>query len=294
MGLAMRQRLLTLGAVLVSAVLLAGCSAAPVDNSGTAFPVTTPPPGTPFPELPTLSYFTVAKTPVIDGAAAPTGEVAQPRSSKITVFDAVDGKTIAFLPSAESVPVVGHAPGWVRVMLPSRRVLPSQAKRTGGVAVPSGSLKESVNQGTGWIQQPDVTLTSDLPTVVVSRAAGAVYVVNHAGLRIASYPATIGGGVPYGPTYISPGSGVAAGCGDAPPVQLSAQSETSDSFRGQNVSPIFIGGPSPQCTYTAEEIAENAPRMIQLTPADALDLAKLLRPGLLVDVIGKPKPVVIS
>lgn len=240
-------------------------------------------------ELPTLSYFTVAMSPIIDGNAGSTGEVAQPLVSRITVFDAVDGNAIAFLPSAESVPVVGHAPGWVRVMLPSRRVLPSHATQEGGVVIPGGSPKEFVNRGTGWIQSPEVTITQNLPLVAVSRADGRLYVVDHSGIRIASYPARIGDDVPYGPTYVSPGIGVPDGCGDAVPVTLSAQSETSDGFRGQSISPIFIGGPSPECAYTAEDVAETAPRMIQLSPSDAMDLATFLRPGVLVDVIGEQK-----
>lgn len=268
-------------AVLMAAVLLAGCAAP-------APPAAAPVAPLPVAELPVLSYFTVAMSPLIDGYAARTGQIAQPRSEKIPVFDAAGGRPLALLPSAESVPVVGRAEGWVRVMLPSRRMWPS-AKPAGGVVVSGGESEDSVNGGTGWVKESDVDIKKEMARIAISRADRRLYLVSHAGNRFASYPATIGSDVPNGPTYVSSGSGVAGGCVDTPPVQLSVQSETADGFCGQSVFPIFIAGPDSQCNYTTEDMSDAARGMVQLSPSDAKSLAAFLIPGMEVDIVsGKP------
>lgn len=284
--------------VIAAALLLSGCSQLP--EGPTASPDTTPQvtapaaitPGAAPVELQDLRYETVAMTPVIDGDARPTGEVAQPGASKVTVFDAVDGNPLALLSPAESVPVIAHSPGWVRVMLPSRRLLPTQARPKGGVTAPDRVLKQFVNRGTGWIKTSEVTIKTGLPRVFVSKDNNRLEVISAAGRPLAVYHANIGAGVPEGPTFISSGIGVAAGCGDAAPIKLSAQSETEDGYRGQPVSPVFIAGPSAECSYTAQDVADMKPRMIQLSPADATQLASFLQPGIEVDVVAYVQPEV--
>lgn len=277
----MSQPLWIRGVVLAAAVLLAGCSApAPPAAESVA-----PPPAA---ELPVLNYFTVVMSPLIDGNAARTGQIARPSAEKITVFDAAGGKPLALLPSVESVPVVGRADGWVRVMLPSRRMLPS-AKPARTAVVSGGAAEDFVNRGTGWVREADVNITKDMARIAISRADNRLYLVSPAGRRFASYPATIGADVPNGPTYVSPGNPVAGGCVDTPPVQLSTQSETTESYRGLAFSPIFIAGPRLQCNSTAEEMADTVLRMVQISPEDAKSLASFLIAGMEVDIVsGKP------
>lgn len=140
------------------------------------------------------------------------------------------------------------------------------------------------NGGTGWIREADVVIETGLPRLLVDKSAGQVQVISAAGRIVSFFHATIGQDVPSGPTYIAPGVGVAR-CSPAAPIKLSAQSETKDGYRGQPISPIWIDGPSPDCTYPAQDAAEMSLRMIQLSPEDALSLAALVLPGVHVDIV---------
>lgn len=293
----------SVAAAVTTAFVLAGCAQAPADvqpapentpsaTASPSAPAVAPPSAM---EPPTLDYSTVTMTPAVDGGVAPTGSVAVAKAAKVGVYDAAGGTLLGLLPATEPVPVVEHAPGWVRVLVPSRRVLPSQARATGGVIVPDGNLRDFINRGTGWVLESDVTITTGLPRVFVNKADQRVEVIRADGRALAVYSANIGAGVPEGPTFVASGTGHSAGCGDAVPIKLSAQSETEDGYRGQAVSPLFIAGPSLSCNYSAKDVADMTPRMIQLSPADATQLATLVQPGVQVDIVsGAPSGAVAS
>ncbi|KRF03236.1 hypothetical protein ASH00_15740 [Arthrobacter sp. Soil782] len=258
----------------ITALILAGCAQVP---SAVAPHDTRPPaesaPLPPADDLPLSSYFTTVHTPLIDGAAAFTGEVARPNGS-ITVHDN-QGYPIATVSSEEALPVIGRSVGWIRVMLPSRRALP-------GEGVP-------VNGGTGWISESGVVIEKVAVRFRISLDEQRLDVLTPAGDRVTeSFPALIGSEVPLGPTFVAPGGGVAE-CGTAP-INLIAQSEVTASYRGQPVSPVFIAGPTPECGYTPQEIADIAPRSIQLAPEHLDELAALTVPGTFVGVVSASGP----
>ncbi len=292
MGRAVTNPLLVRGAILAAAVLLAGCAAPgpPAAESATQLPAAAPSAA----ELPVLSYFAVVMAPHIDGYAARTGQIARPRTEKIAVFDAAGGKPLALLPAAESVPVVGRAEGWVRVMLPSRRILPS-ARPSGIAVIPGRDAGYAVNGATGWVKESDVDVVKDMARIEINRGTHLMRLISHTGLAFESYPVTVGADVPNGPTYVSSGSGVAGGCVDTPPVQLTAQSETADGLRGQSVSPVFIAGPRAECDYSTGDLADAARDAIRISAADAKSLAAFLLPGMEIDIIsGVPAGQVAS
>jgi hypothetical protein len=228
--------------------------------------------------LPMSSYSTVVDAPLMDRNAASTGEVAKPLTDSIAVHDSASGRPLALLSSAETVPVVGRSDGWVRVMLPSRRGLPGETP-----------LRATVNGSTGWVKEADVTIEKAEVRLRLSKAEQRIDVLTLKGDKvIASFPATIGSEVPFGPTYVAPGIGTAE-CGVAP-VKLNFQSETTAGYRGQPVSPVFIFGPAPECNYTAQDGADMAPRIIQLSPENTKEIAKLATPGTFMDVVLSTPP----
>lgn len=294
-----RAAVLTVAAILI----LSGCAQSPSVSSPASAPApvpseTAPQEGptvsSPASALPTLGYSAIVMTPVVDGSAAPTGEVAQPRAPQAVVYNKANGAPLALLPSIESVPVVGRVPGWVRVLLPSRRMLPSQSRPTGGVTAPRGTLGGMVNRGTGWIKVADLTITTGLPRVFVNKAQHRVDVVAADNTSLVAFAANIGAGVPEGPTFIGPGTGVASGCGDAAPIMLSAQSETEDGYRGQSISPIFIAGNTPACSYSPADFADMTPRMVQMSASDVEHLAPFLRPDIQVDIVSGAEPPLVT
>lgn len=279
---------------LLGSLLLTGCAQpeaqpAPAEPSATSWAIPTSPPAAAPQELPYLGYESVVMTPAADNAARPTGASARPTAQGAVVFDAVDGRALGILASINVTPIVQRAPGWVRVMLPSRRMLPGQA-RSGDRALTRYTPEPYVNRGTGWVREADVVVETGLPRVFVNKTTGELAVVRADEQLVAKYPAKIGQDVPTGPTYIPGGPGSNA-CGKAAPIMLSAQSETQDGYRGQSVSPIFINGPSPECTYSAQDVADMTPRMIQLSPDDAISLAALVKPGVYVHVVGGKSPL---
>lgn len=283
---------------LLGSLLLTGCAQpeaqpVPAEPSATSWAVPTTPPADPSPTaapeagpqgLPYLGYDTVVMTPLIDNAAQPTDETVRPAAQGTVVFDTVDGKALGILSSANVVPVIQRSPGWIRVMLPSRRMLPSVA-RAGERTLSRYTPEQFVNRGTGWIREADAVIEKGAPRIYVSKETGQLDVFSADWQLLARYPANIGADVPVGPTYIAPGGGVAA-CGKAKPIMLSAQSETKATYRGQSISPIFIDGPSPECTHSAQDLADMTPRMIQLSPENAVSLAVFLKPGAYVQIVG--------
>lgn len=286
-----RKRTARLAAFTVlGSLIITGCAQAqaqpiPAEPAATwAAPTAPATPVAPQYDLPGLSYETVVMTPSVDGFATATGEVARASVAKVAVHDAVHGNALGLLPATETVPIIQRTHGWVRVMLPSRRALPTRAHGRGGQTSSKLQQSQPINGGTAWIWEADVVIETGLPRLLVDKTAGQVQAISAAGQLLALFPATIGQDVPSGPTYIAPGVGV-AGCSPAAPIKLSAQSETKDGYRGQPISPIWIDAPSPDCTYSAQDAAEMAPRMIQLSLEDAIRLAALLKPGVHVDIV---------
>lgn len=276
---------LLLVAAVGSALLLTGCAQSQdAEMTYDSWPAasesaapTQDPAGQP---IPLSSYFTAVDAPLIDGYAASVGEIAQPSADGTIVYDVAAGKPIALIASTETVPIIGRSEGWIRVMLPSRRSLPG---------VPGQPIHASVNGGTGWVKATDLNIQKASARLRVSKEDHRIEVLSPAGDQvITSFPATVGSDVPVGPTYVAPGSGV-ADCGPAP-IQLTAQSETAATYRGQPVSPIFIAGPAPECSYTAQDGADMGPRMIQLSPENTRELAKYTAAGTFIDVIFSNAP----
>jgi hypothetical protein len=268
-----------------TALLLTGCTQSPgAQMTYDSWPATSESPTSAHdpaaPGIPLSNYFTTIDAPLMDGHAVSTGEIGQPSADRTIVYDGAAGKPMALLSSNETVPVVGRAEGWIRVMLPSRRSLP------GG---PREPLHASVNSGTGWIKGADLNIQRVGARLRVSKTDRRLDVLSPAGDKVLiSFPATVGTDVPLGPTYVAPGSG-SADCGVAP-IKLTAQSETAATYLGQTVSPMFIAGPSPECSYTAQDGAAMAPRMIQLSTEHAKELAKCTPPGTFIDVVFSNAP----
>lgn len=280
---------------LAAALVLAGCAPAPGSATAVTSPAPTASQPAPSPVITAASdMFSTLNAPRMDASADFTGQIvtsasADPEAS-LPVYDAPGGAQLAWLASDQSLPVVGHAVGkspsgvhnvtsggWTRVMLPSRRSLPSQTAEQN---------RPFINQGTGWVWDADVTTSASNTHIFVNASARNVTVGSLDGTWSKTFPAEIGANVPVGPTFLATGAAPETPCGDVALTFLSAQGTSADSLSGQSVNPTAIAGLSDDCvTATGGSMAAALPNMVRLTPDDAQEFATYAVAGTPVDVI---------
>jgi len=238
--------------------------------------------------------FSVVYAPRMDADAVFTGQIVHSASAdptiSVQVYDAPGGAPLTWLDHSMALPVNGHATGnapsgvhaatggWTRIMLPSRRSLPSQT--------PAGLLPY-INQGTGWVWDADVATSGAANTrVFVDKAAGSVTIGSVDNAWHKSFPAVIGTNVPVGPTFIASPVYPPAPCGDLSLTLMAAQGTNADSLPGQSVNPTAIAGPSEHCLADGgKDLTDALPNMVRLSPADAQELESHVVPGTPVDVV---------
>lgn len=303
-------RTAAVAAIVLASLALAGCGSssssavavAPASTSATSGPGTAYPGGD-GPLLPYADLFSVINAPLMDKSAHFTGETAKlddPRYTMAVFYDKPGGNAIGALPGDLPVPVVDHvvapapegagapngqAPAgeWLRVMLPSRVALPSEA---------SADLRPHLNEGTAWIWAKDVVVTNPKTHIVVDKSSRTVTVSavdgtpNADGKVSVTFPAEIGADVPDGPTFMAAHYRSESTCGGGPMLPLSAQATNADGVAGQTVNPTAFMGPGEDCFKPgANDLTPVLPRVIRLSPADDANLAKYAAPGTPVDVI---------
>lgn len=290
----------TVAGLLAAALSMAGCAPTPTAAPAPSVPTA----GQSLAGLPGglaggLSFskpsdmFSVVDAPRMDAGSLFTGEVitgdrTDPTAS-VQVYDSPGGAPMAWLAPSQTVPVIAHATGsapagvgapsagWTRIMLPSRRSLPSQTP---------ADLLPYINQGTGWVWDADVKITRGNTHVFVNKSAGNVTVGTLDNAWHKTFPAVIGANVPAGPTFIAARVSPQAPCGDLAMSFLSAQGTNADGLSGQVVNPTAIAGPSDACVSSGgAAMAEAMPNMVRLSPADAKELETHIAPGTPVDVI---------
>ncbi|MGO4856276.1 hypothetical protein [Arthrobacter sp. 2MCAF14] len=240
------------------------------------------------------NLLSVVNAPRMDGGSVFTGQIVHDGSPdptvSVQVYDAPGGAPLAWLDHSQSLPVIAHATGnapkgvsattggWTRIMLPSRRSLPSQT--------PAGLLPY-INQGTGWVWDADVAVAGAANTrVIVNKTAGTVTVGSVDNTSHKSFPAVIGTNVPVGPTFIASPAYPPAPCGDLSLTLMAAQGTNADSLPRQTVNPTAIAGPSEHCLAEGGmDLTDALPNMVRLSPADARELESRIVPGTPVDVI---------
>jgi hypothetical protein len=172
-------------AALLTAPLLASCSPVPAPaavnpvSSSVAAPTLAPvapkaaPPAclvTAPTGLPWATVFNATPAAPVDPGTTYEGQTATPIQGGVVVFSGPTScaRPVAYLPlqtldAPTVLPVIGKKPGWVNVLLPSRRNLPS-----------AGKGASSVNHPSGWIQAAAVDLAAAPLSVAVDAGARTV------------------------------------------------------------------------------------------------------------------------
>jgi len=209
----------------------------------------------------------------------------------VQVYDAPGGAPLTWLDHSMALPVVGHATGnapsgvhattggWTRIMLPSRRSLPSKTP---------ADLLPYINQGTGWVWDADVATTTIDTRILVNKMEGSVTLFALDNAWHETFPAVIGANVPVGPTFIASPVYPPAPCGDLSLTLMAAQGTNADVLPRQDeaVNPTAIAGPSDHCIAEGgKDLTDALSNMVRLTPADAKELDSLIVPGTPIDVV---------
>lgn len=275
--------------IALTGLLLAGCSTPPADSTPTAptaatqtsaapATVVTAAALTPNDVLLTLPW---ATTYEVYGKAAPAdpgtpfmGLVASlPQSEAYVVAYAAPGKEAFALIGPEqlsdktALPVIKREKGWVQVLIPGRRYLPSSGK--------------TVNGATAWLQEASVTLTDQPEEVVLDLSAGTVTLFKGSGVA-ETYPIVMDGkdltarGV-RGFAVSSYWNEAQKACSSEKLLAVSVQSDVYDAF-ADSVSIQAIHGWSKACRALSNQTTRSS-GCINLADADMKKLLAAIKAG---------------
>ncbi|HEX9085891.1 MAG TPA: hypothetical protein VF867_00005, partial [Arthrobacter sp.] len=175
-----------------------------------------------------------------------TGQLAAPKADGLTVYEAPGGKPFGLLPtrSVDSegsdrtwMPVIGSsAGGWLEVLLPARRNLPSTGAPVNGAA--------------GWIRTSEALAKASAVAVDVDLTARTVTVTD-AGTATAAFPVAISGDMETvrGRSFVMGRYATLASlhCSAEQMLVLSAQSESADGYFGQATAVQAVHAFSENC-----------------------------------------------
>ncbi|WP_411730749.1 L,D-transpeptidase [Paeniglutamicibacter sp.] len=274
--------------IALTGLLLAGCSAPPADPApvaSTAATQTSAAPTavttavlTPNEVLRTLPW---ATTYEVYGKAAPAdpgtpfaGLVASlPQGAGYVIAYAAPGKKAFALIGPEqlsdktALPVVNKRAGWVQVLIPGRRNLPSSG--------------EPVNGATAWLEEADVTLTDQPEEVVLDLSEGTVTLLSGK-KTVDSYSILMDGkdltarGV-RGYAVSSYWNEAQKACSSEKLLAVSVQSDVYDAF-ADGVSIQAIHGWSKECRAVSSQTARSS-GCINLSDAAMKKLLARIKPG---------------
>ncbi|RAN79370.1 hypothetical protein B5P43_15800 [Bacillus sp. SRB_336] len=217
-----------------------------------------------------------------DPGSAYTGQTATPTQEGTAVFagPSACSTPVAFLPretlgAPTSLPVIGSEAGWLHVLLPSRRNLPS-----------AGRGAASVNHASGWIQAAAATLTAAPLQIAVDQASKKVTLLD-AGKAVFEAPVEMDGGSDSttGRTFVvgiykTPAS---EQCSGQPLIVTAHQSAREDSYEGSGAAVQALHGFSWSCRLTL--LSGQTPGCTIISDAAVAELlARGVKPGTVVTV----------